>query len=193
MLAISAASSTLLPLVRCSSVANSYFFFTFPPVTRWETEVPTIMFFLLAICALIFTMARLQTLKGALQYRRAILFRMLLYVIAFAVCWSGETVLSIYLTIVRIDSVDKKTFLALFWWAAVSSCLLGLANAIVWLTTPTFYRAARQANCCSKRKKQRNADHESLLVRQPHSLTALFSMHKNLPTYFCYFAAPRRI
>jgi hypothetical protein len=94
----------------------------------------------------------MRALQEAAHYRSKVVLRLLAYVIALPVCWLGPLVYRFYISSVAPGDRDQRLCENLNTWKTVSLNLLGLVNAIIWMSSPDFRRTIAERysafRCC---------------------------------------------
>eukprot|EP01103_Thecamoeba_quadrilineata_P000489 TRINITY_DN10421_c0_g1_i1.p1 TRINITY_DN10421_c0_g1~~TRINITY_DN10421_c0_g1_i1.p1 ORF type:complete len:740 (+),score=85.71 TRINITY_DN10421_c0_g1_i1:162-2222(+) len=118
-------------------------------MTCWDTKpwvaytcffVPLLFYMFLAIVVATYGIYSLVIMKKTTPERRNIVFRMILYISVFLICWSGPIVNRLYL---QIDHHNELT--GLQYWDIVGVTIQGFLNALVWLTNPSFVKRIKQS------------------------------------------------
>jgi hypothetical protein len=118
-------------------------FFRDKPLSQLLILVPLFVYVVIAFMALILFIKRIRYIVED----RRILMRMVLYVSFFILFWSGPIIHQIAIIIqfyvFRTDD-DEPEKNILVWLDIIGICSQGLANSIVWVTNPTFFKVFRE-------------------------------------------------
>lgn len=153
------ACSTSCPEISAIFISN----LNIPILCSAEFYVPVIFYFVLSVVSFGSAVARMRALQEAAHYRSKVVLRLLAYVIALPLCWLGPLVYRFYISSVLPGDRNPHQCESLNNWKSISLNMIGLVNAIIWISSPDFRRtvATRFAmlRCChSSRKFRQNED-----------------------------------
>ncbi|KAL6077846.1 PIPK domain-containing protein, variant 3 [Balamuthia mandrillaris] len=100
--------------------------------------LPLVIYFILAGCAFIIGLFSVRYMKGeSIDTRYRMVIRMFFYVAVFILCWSGPV---IHKTAEYWGNESE----GLIYFDGIGASVQGFANALVWLTNPSFYSNFRK-------------------------------------------------